>query len=57
MVGHYRSELIYRGTRDGFSGVEFHKKIGGKGFLLSLVKTTLGKVFGGYTEVAWPTIT
>jgi hypothetical protein len=49
-----RSDLVYRGTRDGFKGEDFHKKIGGKGFLLMIFKTTLGKVFGGYTQVAWP---
>jgi hypothetical protein len=54
---HHRSDLVYRGTRDGFQASEFHKRIGGKGFLLSIIQTTLGKIFGGYTEVAWPTDT
>jgi len=54
--GSYKADLIYRGSRDGFSGESFHKIIGGQRNLLSFIKSTTGSVFGGFTSVPWPKV-
>src|SRR5690606_19285236 len=46
-------ELLYRGTRDGFSDQDFHAKCDGKKETLIIVKSTNGNIFGGYTSLAW----
>lgn len=46
-------QLLYRGTRDGFSAAAFHEKCDMMGPTLILCKSNLGKVFGGFTETAW----
>lgn len=45
--------LLYRGTRDGFGAKEFHLKCDDVAKTLTIIKTTLGHVFGGYTEQTW----
>ena len=42
--------LIYRGTRDGDMGQDFHKLCDGLSPILLLIKTTHNVRFGGYTE-------
>ena len=42
-------ELLFRKSRDGFSCHTFHKKCDNKGPTLTLVETTKGFKFGGYT--------
>ena len=42
--------LIYRGTRDGDMGQDFHKLCDGLSPILLLIKTTHNIRFGGYTE-------
>ena len=42
--------LIYRGTRDGDMGKDFHKLCDGLSPILLLIKTTHNIRFGGYTE-------
>ena len=39
---------LYRATRDGFSADDFHTKCDGQSNTLSVIRTTLGFVFGGY---------
>jgi hypothetical protein len=51
-IGTSKLELLYRGSRDGFSGNAFHKKCDGKEGTLTLIKVK-DYVFGGYTSVAW----
>ena len=46
-------ELVYRATRDGFAAANFHAKCDNRARTLVVAKTTLGFVFGGYTEVPW----
>lgn len=46
-------ELIYRGSRDGFSSKKFHELCDGKGCTLSLIRNNKGSVFGGYTTLPW----
>jgi hypothetical protein len=48
-----RWTLLYRGSRDGFGGSDFHQKCNGKSNTLTVIETTKGFVFGGFTPVAW----
>lgn len=45
--------LIYRMTRDGVMGKDFHAKCDDKGPTFSVFKTTKGKRCGGYTNLSW----
>jgi hypothetical protein len=45
--------LLYRGTRDGLTNKAFHSKCDEKGCTLTIIETTCGKVFGGYSNTAW----
>ena len=45
--------LIYRATRDGFEASSFHAKCDNKPRTLTIIKTTLGYIFGGYTDATW----
>ena len=43
--------LLYRNTRDGGSANDYHSKCDGHKNLLTLVKTTDGKKFGGFSSL------
>ncbi|TNV79849.1 hypothetical protein FGO68_gene11773 [Halteria grandinella] len=45
--------LIYRATRDGFGGKDFHRICDNKGPSLTIVLTTTDFVIGGYTSEHW----
>jgi hypothetical protein len=45
--------LLYRGSRDGQTNTAFHSKCNEKGCTLTVIETTCGKVFGGYSNTAW----
>jgi len=45
--------LIYRGTRDGFGAKDFHRECDGVAKTVTIVKTTNGNIFGGYTDLSW----
>ena len=45
--------LLFKASKDGDSASAFHKKCDGKQFTITLVKTTKGKRFGGFTRIAW----
>jgi hypothetical protein len=45
--------LLYRATRDGFTGKAFHSKCDGKGNTITIIKNDLNYVFGGYASSAW----
>ena len=45
--------LLWRGTRDGFKATTFHRLCDGRANTLTLIKSTEGSVFGGYTSVQW----
>eukprot|EP01125_Pyxidicula_operculata_P008705 TRINITY_DN2896_c1_g2_i3.p1 TRINITY_DN2896_c1_g2~~TRINITY_DN2896_c1_g2_i3.p1 ORF type:complete len:148 (+),score=42.80 TRINITY_DN2896_c1_g2_i3:1-444(+) len=49
----HKLELLYRGSRDGFSSKDFHSKCDNKGATLTLVKSTSEDMFGGYTPIKW----
>ena len=46
-------DLLYRGSRDGFQASKFHELCDNKGETVTIIKTTSGYVFGGYSDVAW----
>jgi hypothetical protein len=46
-------ELLYRGSRDGFGGYDFHSRCDNKGATVTVVETTKGFIFGGYTPLSW----
>jgi len=46
-------ELQYRATRDGFTSNSFHRKCDGISNTLTVIKSTNGNIFGGFTEKAW----
>jgi hypothetical protein len=45
--------LIYRGTKDGFSATDFHRECDKIAKTVTIVKTTNGNIFGGYTDKLW----
>ena len=49
----FKLELLMRGTRVCFSSKTLHELCDAKGPTLSLVESDLGKIFGGFTTVAW----
>jgi hypothetical protein len=44
---------LYRGSQDGFRASDFHRKCDGCANTVTLVLTTKGYVFGGFTSVPW----
>jgi hypothetical protein len=46
-------ELLYRGSRDGFGGKNFHEKCDGQSNTITMILTTEGFIFGGFTPIAW----
>ena len=50
-------ELRYRGTEDGFSSKDFHSKCDVLNFpTITIVETTNGSVFGGFTTKNWDSV-
>ena len=45
--------LIYKASRDGFGTADFHRCCDNKGETISVIHTTGGYLFGGYTDVPW----
>jgi len=46
-------ELKYRASRDGFKETDFHAKCDGVPNTLTVIKSTHGNIFGGFTEKPW----
>ena len=46
-------KLLWRGTRDGFAGSEFHNRCDNQGATITVVQSDSGHIFGGVTGVAW----
>ena len=46
---------LYKASTDGFAAAKFHALCDNKGASLSLIKTTAGHTFGGYTTISWDT--
>jgi hypothetical protein len=50
----YQVTLLYRGSRDGWAAdANIHPLIYNKGATISIIKTTRGKIFGGFTTANW----
>jgi hypothetical protein len=45
--------LLYQGSRDGFGAADFHAKCADKGATVTIVKSTEGYIFGGYSDQSW----
>jgi hypothetical protein len=45
--------LLWRGSRDGFTGLDFHSRCDGHANTLTVILDTTGNVFGGFTPVKW----
>ena len=48
-----RLELIYRASRDGDNSKNFHNICDGKSNTLTVIKTSVGKRFGGFSQASW----
>jgi hypothetical protein len=46
-------DLLYRGSLHGFGASDFHAKCDNIPKTLTLIRTTNGNIFGGYTEATW----
>lgn len=46
-------ELLYRSSRDGWTGQNFHAKCDNKGRTITIIETPEGGVVGGYTNAIW----
>lgn len=46
-------KLIYRGSRDGFSSIEFHNKCMSLANTLTVIHTKNDSIFGGFTTQTW----
>lgn len=44
--------LLYRGSRDGWMRKDLHKRCDGKGPNLTIVRSSKGKICGGYTQIS-----
>ncbi len=50
--------MIYRGTKDGFKGKDFHRKCDNQGNTFGILKTESNdggqvKISGWYTDIQW----
>ncbi|CAF4033795.1 unnamed protein product [Adineta steineri] len=47
-------ELVYKGTKDGFRGEDFHRCSDNKGSTMTIIQTKNNNyLFGGYAEIPW----
>ena len=46
-------KLLYRGTRDGMTANDFHRKCDNKGKAISLFLNDKGNIFGGFSSIPW----
>jgi len=42
---------LYRASRDGFEASKFHEKCDNKGATLTIIRNTIGRIFGGFTTL------
>ena len=47
--------LLYRGSKDGWAASNFHRLCDNKGPTVTLVKSSAGRVCGGFTTLSWTT--
>ena len=51
----FKFKLLYKGTEDGDTIGIFHKKCDNQGPTISIIESTDGHIFGGYTSKSWNT--
>ena len=49
----FEPKMLYQASRDGWSTSEFHSKCDNQGPTLTVVRTSEGYVFGGFTDKPW----
>ncbi len=47
---------LYSGSLDGFKASKFHRLCDNKGPTITLIKSTLGRKFGGFTKQSWESL-
>jgi hypothetical protein len=47
------TELLYRGSEDGWSASTFHSKVDDKGAVICIIRSSNGNIFGGYTKIGF----
>lgn len=55
--GKFKLERLYKGSDHCFSAKKFHQLCDNKGPTLTVVKSCVGNIFGGYASISWTTIT
>jgi len=45
--------LVYKATRDGFSSTDFYRCCDTKGPTMTVIQSSSGHLFGGYTSIDW----
>ena len=50
-----QATLLYRGSRDGWKASDFHRTCDNKGPTVCLVKSSKGRICGGFTNVSCTT--
>ena len=45
--------LLYRGSRDGWRPKDFHDRCDNKGATVTVIKSSKGRISGGYTQLSW----
>ena len=46
-------KLLYRGSRDGWEAKDFHRLCDNQGPTLTIVKSSVGRISGGFTTIPW----
>jgi len=46
-------ELLYRATEHGFGANHFHERCNNRGATVTIVRDSVGNLFGGYTSAPW----
>ena len=52
-IGNKKMKLIFRGTRDGMTGKNFHNKCDNQGPTITLIRNVKGYICGGYASISW----
>lgn len=45
--------MLYKASRDGWENEDFHKRCDDKGSTLTIIRSSVGKIFGGYASKSW----
>ena len=51
--GSSQLQLLFNASRDGWQATDFHKICDNKGPTLTVIKSSVGKICGGYASVSW----